>query len=329
MGLKFLSLTFTLAFLFSQSHLVGAQNGAQNGDNTFHFIEGQIYGGLALEISMHFDKDVITGYSKYGSDGKLEFRLEGERNDEGYTIYELDQNNALSGILEMDKDFQNCVWNSIDYNINLPISLKDKDREETTTMDYVTYQSYIVISYPLQKGPFEKKISNEISETIKDIVEEYNTINGNQNSMIPGQRFKKRSIGINRIALNSNDLLSGHISIYDNQKAEVITITYSYDKDRKEMLDLSKIFKKNFNYSFFLKQYINQKKDSMKSLISPLESTWLKASKFHYYVLTHSGLKFFNDYNTIFGRKSFVIPYHEISSSIGHKSITNYIKKRK
>jgi len=299
----------------------------QGEGDSFKFLQGTVYGGLPIEISIQFDEGHITGYTKYGSQGHLEFTLEGELSDEGYTLYEVDNNHVLSGIIEIDRDFQQCVWNSINYKINLPISLRDKN-VESTIIDYVTYQSYVAVSYPLMEGFFEKKMSHKISEIVKKVIEEYNKDDVTSSS-IPSKRFVKRSIGINKVALNSDQLLSGFISFYDNQKADVVTITYTYDKDKREMLDLSKIFKKNFNYSFFLKQYINQKKESMESLITPLESTWLKASDFHHYVLTDSGLKFFSDHSTIFGRKSFTIPYHEVSSSIGHKSIANYIKKRK
>ena len=318
--IKFIFTFIVLAFFFEAAI-------TQDVGDTFRFLQGTVYGGLPIEVSLNFESENITGQTKYGSDGHLEFAIEGELNDVGYILYEVDKNNVLSGIIEIDKDFQQCVWNSIDYRINLPISFKDKN-VETTTIDYVSYQSYVVVSYPLMEGTFEKKMSHEISKIVKEVIAEHNS-DSETSSSIPSMRFVKRSIGINKVALNSEKLLSGFVSFYDNQKAEVVTITYTYDKDKEEMLDLSKIFKKNFNYSFFLKQYINQKKESMESLISPLESSWLKSSKFHHYVLTDSGLKFFSDHNTIFGRKSFTIPYHEVSSSIGQKSIANYIKKRK
>lgn len=301
---------------------------AQEEDNDT-FLKGQVYGGLPIELYIHTDDQGITGYSRYGSNGDVEYTIDGEATAEGLLLFELDAQNVVTGLIELDKESNHCVWNSVDYNINLPINLSNKDIESSTTIDYVSHQSYIAVKYPNVDKTFAAAMEQSIGDVVKEIVKEYSTVELENDLPLPSLRFKRRSIGVNKVTLDTQDLISGMLTFYNNQKSEVTTITYSYDKEKKEMLDLSKIFKKSFNYSFFLKQYINQKKDKMKGLMSPLESSWLKASAFNQYVLTQSGLKFFNDYNTVFGRKSFTIPYHEISSSIQQKSIAQYIKKRK
>ena len=297
----------------------------QNSENNLVFLRGSLYGGLPIEISFHVSDD-IEGFVFYGSDRSLEYKLEGEKTDQGYVLYEIGENEVLSGIIELSEDHNTCVWNTTDYSSNIPISFAKK--QESTTIDFVSHQSYIAVSFPREDEFFQKKMEGRIRSIIREISENYGA-----QEVVSGQngadnRFKKRTIAVNKVTLDSKEILSGHITFFDNQNNDVNTLTYTYDRAKKEMLGLSKIFKKNFDYSFFLKQYINQKKDKMVPLLSNLESKWIKNSSFHYYVLTDSGLKFFNDYNSIFGRKSFIIPYHEVSSSISQKSIANYIKKR-
>ena len=299
---------------------------AQEASNELFFLEGELYGGLPIQLSIHTGEE-ISGYSKYGSSGELEYKIEGELTDDGYMLYEFDNNHALSGIIELKNNREECVWNSIDFAINIPISFNPYEKK--TTYDYVSHQSYIAVSYPKVDEHFDKKVNPRINKTIRDLAESYGVKELENGSNTPANRFQHRTIGVNKTTLNSDDLISGHITFYDNQSSDISTLTYAYDKDKEEILGLSKIFKKNFNYSFFLKQYIAQKKEKMSTVLSPLETTWVDATSFHHYVLTESGLKFLSDYNTIFGRKSFTIPYHEVSSSIGQKSIANYIKKRK
>ena len=305
---------------------ISFQLDSQEGMSDLFFLEGELYGGLPIQLSVHTDGD-INGYSKYGSSGNIEYIIEGEKTSSGYLLYEFDNDHNLSGILELSEDKSECVWNSIDFSINIPISFSKEIQK--TTYDYVSHQSYIAVSYPSVDEAFDKKISNKINTIVRDMAEEYGVKELESGSHSPGNRFSNRTIAINKITLDSKDLISGHLTFYDNQSSDVSTLTYTYDKNKKEMLGLSKIFKKNFNYSFFLKQYINQKKEKMQTVSTPLETSWINATSFHHYVLTDSGLQLLSDYNTIFGRKSFTIPYHEVSSSIGQKSISNYIKNRK
>jgi len=218
------------------------------------------------------------------------------------------------------------VWNSIDYARNIPITFGSN---EGVVVDHATHQSYAAVVIPEVDEGFQNRLTLKMGSVIRDIAESYGAkeIMTEQNS--PNNRFENRTLAVHKITLDSEDLISGFVTFYDNQSSDVHTITYSYDRDKKEMLGLTKIFKKNFDYAFFLKQYIKQKKSQTAPLLSTLQSKWVKHSSFHHYVLTDTGLQFFNDYDPIFGRYNFTIPYYEISSSIGHKTINNYIKKRK
>ncbi|MEE9374398.1 MAG: hypothetical protein V3V00_15185 [Saprospiraceae bacterium] len=298
----------------------------QSDISNLFYLEGELYGGLPIQISVHTGAE-ISGYTKYGSNGELEYTIEGELTNAGYMLYEFDGDHILSGTIELSIDNKTGVWNSIDFNQNIPISFVKKP--DHSTFDYSSHQSYFAVSYPVIDHIFDRMMGKKISVILREIAENYGIKEITNGPNTPNNRFIHRTIAINKVALNSDKIISGYLTFFDNQSVDVITLTYTYDKNKKEMLGLSKIFKKNFNYSFFLKQYINQKKEKMIPMLSSLELTWLKASPFHHYVLTESGLKFFSEYNAIFGRKSFTIPYHEVASSIGQKSITNYIKKRK
>ncbi len=312
---------YTISFLF-----LSLLNYGQEEISDLFFLEGELYGGLPLQLSVHTDGE-IYGYSKYGSNGDVEFTLEGERTENGYLLYEFNIDHSLSGFIELSSDKKKCVWNSVDYKTNIPVNFSN--REGNSSYYFVSHQSYIAVSYPRVDDTFDDKFGKKINSIIRNVAESYGVAEIENGSDLPSNRFKQRTLAVNKVTLNSEKLISGHLTFYDNQTSDVKTLTYTYDRDKKEMLGLSQIFKKNFNYSFFLKQYISQKKEKMKTVLTPLETKWINAAPFHHYVLTSSGLQFLSDYNTIFGRKSFTIPYHEVSSSIGQKSISNYIKKRK
>lgn len=303
---------------------------AQSGVESVQYISGEIYGGLPIQIALINENGVLQGWSKYGSSGQLEFKIEGEITGDEMTLFEFDEDHILSGILEVRIEDDKWMWNSSDYSSNLPITVNSTGSTDIQAVDFVTFNSYISVKYPfLDDEVFDKAIGHKISGVVKEIVKEYEKNGLAHGSASSNKRFVNRAIGIHKITLDSEDLLSGSIDIYNNQKAEVVTLTFTYDKAKRELLDLDKIFKKNFNYSFFLKQYINQKKQDMVGLVSQTEAAWIKEEKFNYYVLTKGGLKFFGDHNTIFGRRSFMVPYHEIASSIGSKSLINYLKNRK
>ena len=196
-------------------------------------------------------------------------------------------------------------------------------------MDFVNYSSYISVKYPfIDDRVFDGIFGAQINRVVKQLIKEFAEDNIERTGLKKLDRFSKRAIGVPKITLDTKEILSGYVGIFNNQKAEVITLSFVYDKVKKELVDLDNLFKRNFNYSFFIKQYINQKKKDMQTLVSKTEAAWIKEEQFNYYVLTKSGLTFFGDYNTIFGRRRFMIPYSEIISSIGNKSLLNYLKHR-
>lgn len=303
----------------------------QMGSDDVVLINAELYGGLPVEVSMIIEDEMITGWSKYGSNGELQFNLEGEKTEDNKVIlYEFEDDHVLSGILEGDLDEGDWIWNSTDYALNIPVKRMSKDPLDHQVLSVVDYQSFIAVKYPLLVDEkFDAIMMGRLTEAVKSILGEYAKLEQNEGSNIPSHRFSKRAIGVSKVTLESENIISGYITIYDNQKSDVQTITYTYDKGREDLLGLDDLFKKNFNYSFFLKQYINQKKKDMVGLVSQLEAVWLDNEKFTYYVLTPGGFKFFSNHNTIFGRKSFHIPYYEVESSLDNRSLVNYLKKRK
>ena len=117
------------------------------------FLEGQVYGGLPILISVNA-ADGIHGYSKYGSKGELEYTLEGEITEDGYMLYEFDENHTLSGILEISNDGKQGVWNSTNFQTNMPISFAENG--ESMTYDFARHQSYVAASYPMEDEEFDK-----------------------------------------------------------------------------------------------------------------------------------------------------------------------------
>ncbi len=135
-------------------------------------------------------------------------------------------------------------------------------------------------------------------------------------------------IGDFYISAYDERIISGYLNWSCNTTASVETVPFIYDYERSKFYKVNDLLRSDFDYAFFLEQFL--KKEKTKSLREEdyLIRSALKQKHFKHYVLTHQGIVFFTDFNTLFGRRSILVPYKEFQGFVDNKNISNYFKKR-
>lgn len=123
-------------------------------------------------------------------------------------------------------------------------------------------------------------------------------------------------------------IISGYLNWSCNSTASVETVPFIYDFDRSKFYEIGDLLRSDFDYAFFLEQFLKkEKKESLREEDFIIRSA-LKQKHYKHYVLTHQGIVFFTEFNTLFGRRSILVPYEQFQGFVDNKNISNYFKKR-
>lgn len=144
----------------------------------------------------------------------------------------------------------------------------------------------------------------------------------------PSDRLKNKAIGDFYISLVTEDIVSGYLTFHSTTEPRTSTTTFTFDRNKKKFYKIREIWRKDFNFSYFLKSLLENQKRVILAKEPSVIRKLLKDTPFTYYNLTEQGIVFFTDYNFIYGRRHILIPYEEISGFIDDKSLSNFIKGR-
>ncbi len=144
----------------------------------------------------------------------------------------------------------------------------------------------------------------------------------------PGDRLANKAVGDFFISLVTEDIVSGYLTFHSTTEPRTSTTTFTFDRNKKKFYKIREIWRKDFNFSYFLKSLLENQKRAIVAKEAPVIRRLLKDTPFSYYNLTEQGIVFFTDYNFIYGRRHILIPYEEISGFIDDKSLSNFIKER-
>ncbi len=151
---------------------------------------------------------------------------------------------------------------------------------------------------------------------------------GSDEEWEPSDRLENKAIGDFYISLVTEDIISGYLTFYSTTEPRTSTITFTFDRNKKKFYKIREIWRKDFNFSYFLKSLLENQKRAIIAKEGSIIRKLLKDVPFTYYNLTEQGIVFFTDYNFIYGRRHILIPYDEISGFIDDKSLSNFIKGR-
>ena len=142
-------------------------------------------------------------------------------------------------------------------------------------------------------------------------------------------RFKYRSYGDFYLSLVSDEIISGYLLLRASNHNDLRTIPFNYDREKKRFIQIKDIFKSDFDYPYFLKTNVNKQKRNLIYKEQGVVKKLLRDAPFSHMVLSPSGLVFFTDFNSIYGRRHMVIPFEELKSFVGDRTISKYIQKER
>ncbi len=140
-------------------------------------------------------------------------------------------------------------------------------------------------------------------------------------------RLRDRGIGDFFVSLVTEELISGYLTFHSTNNNTTETVSFTYDRSKDRFYELRDFWKKEFNFTYFLKSFLENKKRELLLKEDPYVKRMLKDVPFNHYNLTAKGLVFFTDYNFVYGRRSILISYDEIMSFIDNKSLGNFLNK--
>jgi hypothetical protein len=186
------------------------------------------------------------------------------------------------------------------------------------------FSSYASHNYPmLNNEAFDKWVQDnlKISSPLIPLDE--------SSYSLTSTRFSKRTTSDFYITLLSTDLISGYLYQQSTEGNRVISIPFIFDREKSKFYQIQDLFKKNFDYSFFIEKYVEKIKRGRLIKENRLVQTLLKKEDFKHYVLAPEGILFFTDFHVVFGRRHILVPFEELISSIDNKALENYLKKQK
>lgn len=146
---------------------------------------------------------------------------------------------------------------------------------------------------------------------------------------LSSKRFSNRVSSDFYITLLSKDLISGYLYYQSTTSNNVVSIPFIFDRDKSRFYEIQDLFKKNFDYSFFIEKYLEKIKRGRLIKENRLVQNLLRKEDYRHYVLAPEGILFFTDFNIVFGRRHILVPFNELISSIDNRALEAYLKKQK
>ncbi len=202
--------------------------------------------------------------------------------------------------------------------------LRSSETLRQSNISHAGHTGYVSINFPiLDNSTFDKWISGTIEDRITQYIKDIN----NDNDYAAGTRMSYFAQGDYFLTVLTPSLISGFLYFMTNDQMRIETIPFTFDREKNKVYHLKDIFKRDFDYAFFLNRYLEKSKKNLSlSEPRPLRSMVEKANYTHF-VLSPSGLVFFTEFNIFFGRRKIIVPYTLIESFIDNASIESYFSK--
>lgn len=144
----------------------------------------------------------------------------------------------------------------------------------------------------------------------------------------PDSRLINNATGDFYLTLISDDLISGFLTFRSSTQPRLETVAFSYDRMKHKFYRIQEIWEKDFDYAFYLKKTLENRKRNIVQTEEPIVRDILKEHPFAHFVLSTKGVLFFTDYNSIYGRRLVLLPYDEIAGFIKNKGLSNLINQK-
>lgn len=263
-------------------------------------------------------KDVMKVFMKQPDDRELRWI----RYDcEGQNCYELRPNMDLSNPFEfrIENESKDLV------KIYPDIEYLKEDELASINISGAAFDYYFSVDIPhIGSAAFDDWIYNEGQ---RRVTAWQRSIQKDKTDFNPTDRFEHRFTGDYFITLMDKSIISGFLYFQGASFTGNQTIPFIYDRQKEKLFSLRDIFKKEFDYPFFLRTFLKNEKRRMFFMEDPVVKAALNQDPFTHMVLGSGGLLFFTDFNVLYGRKYLTVPYSEIKGFLSHKILEGFIRR--
>lgn len=204
------------------------------------------------------------------------------------------------------------------FQLSERIQVRDKSKHE--------FSYFYNFRHPyLNDKKFDSFIEQKVTEYISQFEFEISDKGADEDQNIE-LRFKNRALGDFFLMLVSPDLISGYLTFHSSTQPTIMTTSFIYNRQKDSFIDLRKIWEKDFDFAFFLRKNIEQKKRALLKGEEAIIKKMLKEDKFQHFGISSRGIVFYTDFSFMYGRRQILIPFDEIEHYINEKAITNLLK---
>lgn len=294
------------------------------GDNKWiNAYAGNIDGEAVSLILQRVDNHRILG-SAYYADDKKKVLIEGTLSENNNLHLNFMRENTAESIGSLRGIFKQ--------NQNLSASFYDNQQlqnfvtfklEKSLLMNCLEYADYYT-NYDFLFPKSDNAIFNEIMVLLtKDWIGDcrLNAQKIRKKSPKVAARANQRAYSWTDVALLTDDFISGMLTYHATWTKGEATKTFNYDLKGGNAIELTDIFKKNFDYKAFVKKYAAEA--IIKNPIYKRNKdfrTWIKNQEFSFFTLGKEGISFYTDFHIIYDRQRIVVPYKKLKGNIKKNS---------
>ena len=294
------------------------------GDNKWINAYSGIIGGEAVSmILQRVDNHRILGHAHY-THRKKKILVEGTLSENNNLHLTFRQENTAETIGSLRGVFkQNHNLSATFYDLHQHQKFGTFQLTKSLAMNCLEYADYYT-SYDFLFPKSDHAIFNEVMVMLtKDWIGDCRTNAQKIRKKIPAVdiRANQRASGWTDIVLLTDEFISGMLTYHATWTKRESTKTFNFDLKGGNPIELSDIFKKNFDYNAFVKKYAAEAiiKNPVYKRNKDFRN-WIKNQEFSFFTLDKEGISFYTDFHIIYDRQRIVIPYKKLKGNIRKNS---------
>ncbi len=193
-------------------------------------------------------------------------------------------------------------------------------------IEYADFLTKTEITYP-------KTLNEDFNENIREQVEEWSALartytteyKGTQTVLTASQRLSLRSYCWYEIDCFNSRIISGKIIQTNTWDNDYQGFSFNYDLIENKPITLDDLFNEGFDYSSFIKHYINTEIKKRPFYGDGYYEVWIKTQQFEYFTFRREGLVFSTNFNGIYGEQQVTIPYEVIKEYLKDVKIVDFV----
>ena len=119
----------------------------------------------------------------------------------------------------------------------------------------------------------------------------------------------------------STKLFSGKFFIQKSYDDDILIIPIIFNLKTRKKINIFEQFNSDFNFNFYVKQYINEYVKNLSGEKSKILKNYLTPKNFKYFTVNNAGIVISTGFNTIYGDYKIMIPFKEVENKIKKRSI--------